>query len=132
MSGVSEGAGDAPAPKASGWLSAKRELRSNRKGLRAASEEARVCRRRRRYVRSQRYEPRHGRLSKSYCLRRGSANPSDETERTASRTEARLWVQTPRRQGGGCIERPNYGILHKSLQRGRTVNKVAAYHTSGA
>ena len=55
----------------------------------AASEEARVCRRRRRYVRSQRYEPRHGRLNTDYCLRRGSANPSDETERTASRTEAR-------------------------------------------
>ena len=30
-------------PKASGWLSAKRELRSSRKGLRAASEDARVC-----------------------------------------------------------------------------------------
>ena len=51
----SEGAGDAPAPKASGWLSAKRELRSSRKGLRAASEDVRVCKRRRRYVRSQRY-----------------------------------------------------------------------------
>ena len=36
---ASAGAGDAPAPKASGWLSAKRELRSSRKGLRAASEE---------------------------------------------------------------------------------------------
>ncbi len=34
-----EGEGDAPAPKASGWLSAKRELRSSRKGLRDASEE---------------------------------------------------------------------------------------------
>jgi len=32
------GAEDAPAPKASGWLSAKRELRSRRKGLRVASE----------------------------------------------------------------------------------------------
>ena len=32
------GAEDAPAPKASGWLSAKRELRSSRKGLRVASE----------------------------------------------------------------------------------------------
>ena len=55
----------------------------------AASEDARVCKRRRRFVRSQRYKPRHGRLSKAYCLRCGSANPSDETERTASRTEAR-------------------------------------------
>ena len=36
---ASGGAGDAPAPKASGWLSAKRELRSSHKGLRAASEE---------------------------------------------------------------------------------------------
>ena len=36
---MSGGAGDAPAPKASGWLSAKRELRSSRKGLRAAGEE---------------------------------------------------------------------------------------------
>ena len=34
------GAEDAPAPKASGWLSAKRELRSSRKGLRDASEAA--------------------------------------------------------------------------------------------
>ena len=33
------GAEDAPAPKASGWLSAKRELHSSRKGLRGASEE---------------------------------------------------------------------------------------------
>jgi hypothetical protein len=32
------GAEDAPAPKASGWLSGKRELRSSRKGLRVASE----------------------------------------------------------------------------------------------
>ena len=39
MSVVSVGEGDAPAPKASGWLSAKRELRSSRKGLRTANEE---------------------------------------------------------------------------------------------
>ena len=53
LGGASGGAGDAPAPKASGWLSAKRELRSSHKGLRAASEDARVCRRKRRYARSQ-------------------------------------------------------------------------------
>ena len=55
----------------------------------AASEDARVCRRRRCHARSQWYQQRHGRLNQVYCLGKDAQTRATETERTASRTEAK-------------------------------------------
>ena len=58
----------------------------------AASEDARVCRRRRCHARSQWYQQRHGRLNQVYCLGKDAQTRATETERQ---------LPAPKRDGAG-------------------------------